>query len=138
MEFRRVLFRSGDRDRRHRIDPRRVPCRAPHRPRRYARALVRGRHHAAVHGALARAHRRPGARLDADLSADGARPALPSRRALSREGALTMADLAAPMRPAAARPGWLGGNALPVVMFAAFAAGPPLAPPPTGAAAAGL
>ena len=35
------------------------------------------RHAAPVHGALARAHGRAGARLDADLSADGARAVLP-------------------------------------------------------------
>ena len=49
-----------------------------------------------------------------------------------------MADLAAPMRPAAARPGWLGGNVLPVVMFAAFAAVPALAAMTTEAYVLGL
>jgi len=49
-----------------------------------------------------------------------------------------MADLAAPMRPAAARPGWLGGNALPVVMFAAFAAVPAFAAMTTEAYVLGL
>ncbi len=62
---------------------------AHHRPRRYARTLVLGRHPAAVHGALARAHGRTRDRLDADLSLDGAGALLPSRRALPREGALT-------------------------------------------------
>ena len=36
-------------------------ARAAHRPRRHARPLVRGRHPAPVHGALAGAHRRAGA-----------------------------------------------------------------------------
>jgi branched-chain amino acid transport system permease protein len=38
-----------------------------------------------------------------------------------------MVELAAPLRPADARPGWLAGNAVPLVMFAAFAAIPAFA-----------
>jgi branched-chain amino acid transport system permease protein len=49
-----------------------------------------------------------------------------------------MADLAAPMRPAAARPGLLRGNALPLAMFVAFAAIPAFAAMTTEAYVLGL
>ena len=49
-----------------------------------------------------------------------------------------MADLAAPMRLAVPRPGWLGANALPLVMFAVFAVIPAFAAMTTEAYVLGL
>jgi branched-chain amino acid transport system permease protein len=49
-----------------------------------------------------------------------------------------MADLTAPLRLAAARPGWLSGNALPLVMFAVFAVVPGFAALTTEAYVLGL
>src|SRR5262249_44486593 len=128
----------GDRDRRHRLDTRRVHRRIDHRACRHARPLVCRRHHAAVHGALACPHGWAGDRLDADLSLDGARVGLPSRRVVPGQGPLTMADIAAPLRPAAARPGRLAGNVLPLVLFAAFAVVPVFAALTTEAYVLGL
>src|SRR5262249_48935324 len=62
--------------------------RAPHRPRRHARAIVLGRHPALGHGAIARSRRGSGRRLDADLPAYGGRALCPADRAVPGEGPL--------------------------------------------------
>src|SRR2546425_5185437 len=74
----------GYRNWRHRLDPRRAGGRADRRHGGYARPGVRpadARDRALAHR---RRHRRPGARLDADLSADGDRARLAAAGPLSR------------------------------------------------------
>src|SRR6516165_9740636 len=66
--------------------------------------IVLGRHFAFRHGAIARAHRRAGHRLDADLPADGGRALRPTDRAVPGEGPLRWRSCwrRPPLAPAAA------------------------------------
>src|SRR5215208_2651040 len=73
------------RHRRHRLDPRRLSRRAPRRPRRHARALLRLEHPAPRARPLDGEPDRPGDRPDADLHPDGGGPVLPADRPLPRE-----------------------------------------------------
>ena len=89
-----------DRDRRHRLDPRRASSRAllvgivDAMGRAFLRPLLGADHERRRGG-----QRRPGARLDADLYADGGGPVRRARRACSRRGC----DEARRLRPRSAR-----------------------------------
>src|SRR4029079_36240 len=103
------------RDRRHRLNARRIPGRAADRPGRYAGPLICDRYPAAGDAALTGPHGRSGHRVDVDLRVDGTGPLFSTFRSVSGTRSRMNQTLAASGTLASRQSDRVGG--LPAVIF---------------------